>query len=293
MKLMRSQGEPGASATGAIALRYTLRGHGAPVVGVAFSADNRTLASASWDKTVKLWDLQTPVGDSLTERRTIRCAARACSLALSPDGRRLAVGQYRGIAVYDPTTGTEVAPFKHTPAPVPAMVFSSDSRRLVSAGASDPAIKVWDADGEKLLFEIRYHLNNNSSVAISPDGRLIASPGPSLTPDTPTVNIWDAETRKLRRTLKGHKRYAWKVAFSPDGRYLASGSCDSTIKIWDMQAPESAEPVTLRGHASVIYELAFSPDGRRLASASGSPRRGEVKVWDASLWEHKANGGDR
>jgi WD40 repeat protein len=271
--------------------RYTLRGHGGSVVGVAFSADHRTLATGSWDRTVKLWDLQAPAGDSLTELRTIPCAGLVVSLALSPDGRRLAVGQNNGIALYDPATGTQVGPFKTTPAPVPAVTFSPDSRHLISAGASDPAIKLWDVDADRPLIEIRLDPTPNSAVAVSPDSRLIASPGPLQAAAGPTVQIWevdwDAKTYRPFRTLKGHVRYAWKVAFSPDGRYLASGSWDSTIKVWDLQAPEAAEPVTLRGDVGVIYGLAFSPDGRRLASASGTTRYGEVKVWDASLWENR------
>jgi WD40 repeat protein len=169
------------------------------------------------------------------------------------------------------------------------VAFSADSRRLVSAGASDPAIKCWDVDREKPLFEVRNYSAPNASVAISPNGKLVASPGRDH-----AVKVWDvdcdAKTYTEFRTLKGHRNYAWKVALSPDGRYLASGSWDSTIKVWDLKAPESAEPVTLRGHAGIIYGLAFSPDGRRLASASGYAGHGEVKVWDATLWENKASG---
>src|SRR5262249_52750446 len=158
-------------------------------------------------------------------------------------------------------------PFKRTRASVPSLAFSPDSRRLYSAIASDPTLKAWDVAGEKPILEIiRRASGALSGVALSPDGRLLASPDRDQATGDQLVRIWDAQTRAVWRTLKGHVNYVWKVAFSPDGRYLASGSWDSTVKIWDLK-DESAEPVTLRGHAGIIRSLAFSPDGRRLASA--------------------------
>jgi WD40 repeat protein len=103
------------------------------------------------------------------------------------------------------------------------------------------------------------------------------------------VKIWDAQTHALRHTLKGHVNYVWKVAFSPDSGYLASGSWDSTVKVWDVTTGKEVR--TLSGHAGFIQSLAFSPDGQRLASASGYAGHGEVKVWDAKLWNDKAKQG--
>jgi WD40 repeat protein/serine/threonine protein kinase len=270
-----------------ITRRYTLR-HRDKVVAVSFSPDNRTLASASGDNTAKLWDLQAPNGDSLTERRTIPLAGGARSIAFNPDGRLLAISQDGGIAIHDPATGKEVYPFKPAWAPVPGLAFGPDGR-IFSSGASDPYLKVWDVAGEKPLRAIPHPSGSNVGVAVSSDGRLIASGGPIETEHL--VQIWDAQTGlPLQKTPKGHLGFVWTVAFSPDSRYLASGSYDSTVKVWDLKGLDSAEPVTLRGHTGFVYSVAFSPDGRRLASASGYADHGEVKVWDAAVWERKGNG---
>ncbi len=282
--------EPGSAGPGPMALRHTLRRRRGDTANLAFSPDGTTLASGGSDGVVILWDLDAPVGDSLKERGTIRLNGLALSLGFSPDGRLLAVGQPGGIALYDPATRAEAHPFKRTMTPVPALEFTPEGRHLISAGATDPVVKVWAVAEPTPSFEIRHASNPNAAIAVSRDGRFIASPGRDRTVIIWDVD-WDAKTYAEVRTLKGHAGYVWRVAFSPDGRYLASGSWDSTIKVWDLKASESAEPVTLRGHAGFIRSLAFSPDGRHLASASGYAGRGEVKVWDATLWGNKSSRG--
>ena len=115
------------------------------------------------------------------------------------------------------------------------------------------------------------HNASVSSVAISPDGTLVASAG-----DT-TVRLWRASDGRLLRVLAGHQNPVLSVAFAPDGRTLASGSADQTVKLWD---PATGREIrTLAGHQNWVRSVAFAPDGRTLASGSAD---GNLKLWSVA-----------
>jgi serine/threonine protein kinase len=212
----------------------------------------------------------------------------ALSMAISPDGKRLATGIGRTVGkpvgevqVWDAQTGQVLLTFKGHTGGVKSVAFSPDGKRLASGSSTGQGlgeVQVWDAQTGQELLSLKGHTGRVSSVAFSPDGKRLASA--SATWDqtkkayvAEEVKVWDAQTGQELLSLKGGGR---GVAFSPDSKRLASASQDKTVKLWDAETGQ--ELLAFKGHTDTILSVAFSPDGKRLASASADKT---VKVWDA------------
>jgi WD40 repeat protein len=199
-------------------------------------------------------------------------------MALSPDGRTLAVGRYGGtVELWDPASLARTATLE-TNVALAAVAFSPTGSLLAASGPSG-AIRLWELERRRLVGEL-FHTNYVTRLSFSPDGRHLASTHP-----TSGVWVWDLESREAIRRYPDFRSlgaHGGPICFSPDGRYLAVGCDSGHIGILDWAANRVVADIP--AHDQPIKSLAYSPDGKLLASGSGFSAD-EIRLWNPATRE--------
>jgi WD40 repeat protein/serine/threonine protein kinase len=258
---------------------HTLRGHTGGVTGLAFSTDGLRLASASGDRTLKLWD--TTSGQEL---RTLRAHQQWVNkVAFSPDGNRLASASDDGTAkVWDVTPGLESRTIHRLAVPLFTVAWSPDGRYVAAGGGVDYGpgeAKIWETTTGRECFAWKAQTTAIICLAFSPDGRYLAASEFTYRSETATeTKIWDLWSGQAACTLRAKCR---RIAFSPDGKSLASGNWDGTVTVWDYLTG-GAKVTFSKQPPERVEALAYSPDGQRIASAGDY---GSLTIWNAASGE--------
>jgi WD40 repeat protein len=234
----------------------TLEGHSNVVTSVAITPDGDCVLSASWDRTLRLWDLKT--GQTL---RTFEGHTDwVNTVAITPDGFFAVSGSGLNLWVWDLKSGRALRTFQGREW-IRAVAVLSHGRRAVSASGN--TLYVWDLERGRILSTLTGHGDWVEAVAITPDGSLAVSASRDH-----TVRLWDLDREREVRTFEGHTGFVMSVLVTPDGRRVLSGSYDETLRLWDLESGQTLR--TLESHGS-IEAVAITPDGNR--AISGGIRR--------------------
>lgn len=291
-------------------------GHQSPLAAVVLSPDGKTAVSWGTDRMIQRWDVAT---GKILNGFVLPTGA----VALTPDGRIVAFSGPDGtIRLRDTATGKDTLSLKGHPRGASSLAFSPDGK-LLAENAADGSIRLHDPakGGEPRVFNPTPTNNPalagnvvvvapgrppggaGAGIVFSPDGTLIAAPGPTAAPGgRPAINLIDVGTGKVLRKIEPALPVV-SHAFSPDGRVLATENADESVSLWEVASgrerarlgkPPAAAPAA-PGAAPVLVRtvggiggtatpsgpttLAFSPDGKAIATRG--PDR-SVRLWDVA-----------
>ena len=248
----------------------TLSGHTSRANSVSFSHNGNILASASNDRTVKLWQVKLPLVTRLKAD-----SQRVFYVSFSPNGQKIAsAGQDKTIQLWDKNGNWQQTLNGHSKQ-VNSVSFSTNGEKVASS-SHDDTVKLWTWQGKqyqlKKTIPRESLVEGSSSVSFNPNTH---NPLVAVVDTQGIVKILDINGSK-KYNFPVHKKEIWTVSFSPDGKAIATASGDRTAKLWDVKGKPK---VTLEGHNAAVRDISFHPKRNLIATASED---NTVKLWDFS-----------
>jgi len=250
-------------------------GHQGAITAISFSPDGRLLASASLDRSVRLWDIATRKNLRILRGHT----DEVYTVVFSPDGQYLASSGYdRRVIVWQPASGKIVQNISLSSWST-AIGFSADGR----LGVADHQGNIAILNPKTGLMIRKWKVDLGVfSLAFSPDGRSLVTGGP--------INVWDVQTGEKLKELPAPGGVT-AIVFSPDGRFLVTAHWRGSARLWNFATGElinTLEPKVTRrvrgpsGYVALDLEMpmaaaAFSPDGKFVLTAGEDKA---VRIWD-------------
>jgi len=245
---------------------FVLRGHTDAIPSIAITPDGKTIISASWDKTLRVWDLET---------KRCRYVLRGHSddvrgVVITPDNRyAISCSADRTMKVWSLEKGGCIATLDGVDDDCWRLAVSADGGTVIAPSAQDNA-HVWDFRTKRVVQTLVGHAGSIYGAAISSDGKTVVTGS-----NDKTLKIWDTSSGKCRATLTGHSKAVNGVAIGPDDHSIVSVSSDKTIKTWDIRTGRCIS--TIEGHGNQIIDIALTSDGGIAVSASIDET---VRIWD-------------
>ncbi|WP_116210840.1 WD40 repeat domain-containing serine/threonine protein kinase [Streptomyces olivoreticuli] len=257
-----------------------LSGHTSEIECLAFAPDGKTLASGSYDNTVRLWDVAT--GRTLTTYQGH--TANVMSLAFSPDGHTLYSGGFdKTLRSWDLRTGRPMsvaASYDGQNDYVNCLAFNPDGTTLAVGVAG--RVELMTPSTGRVFATLGGHAGSMNRIAFSPDGKTVASVASEAAGGR--IWLWAADTGRHLKTLtiEGREHFNW-VMFSPDGKTVAGAG--PGVHLWDLASERHT--ATLTDAHPYVYTAAYRPGKAMIAGAGGvrEPNTQDNTGKTVSLWD--------
>lgn len=271
-------------------LRIETGMHTAPILRVAVSRDASLMATASLDKTVRIWSvadgklvrtLRMPVG--------LGFEGALHALALSPDGNRLVAGGWTGnwdggwsLYEFEPATGKLLRHLPGVPERAVHLTYSADGRHLAVVMKNDMGLRVYRTDDFSVAAEDRDYASDSVWAEFAPDGRLLTTGLDGY------LRLYDKDFKRLIKVAAPGGKWVVEAKFSPDGQKVAIGYADSTrvdvVSGNDLKFLAQANTGDIK--EGYLARVAWSSDGRYLYAGGRYDRGGwnPIRRWQTDSY---------